>query len=323
MTPQSPNKLLAALPRREFARLQPHLRTVRLAHDASLPYCGETRVYFPGTGLCSITSNMSDGALIEIASVGNEGIAGLATLTGEVPPERRTFFHVGEGTAQWLPLALFEREMLQDGPLRTLVERYCRTFLDSMIQAVACNRLHSLTERCARWLLTTHDRLGQAKFAMRASTLARVLGIKPTELAAVVMNFELLGVIKQDEQTVTIFDAVGLKRLACPCYGTLRRGYADPLPANNEPPRDAERVDDPPTTAKILSMRPPGESTCMLCGSTTRLPHKSDHECIVALDAEIRTLFAKVKALRETRTLMLARRLNMYRGVLKNSDHLA
>lgn len=321
MTPRSPNKLIAALPRREFARLQPHLRTVRLAHDSQLPYCGETRVYFPGTGLCSITSKMSDGALIEIASVGNEGIVGLATLTGEVPPGRRTFFHVGDGTAQWLPLVFFEREMLKEGTLRTLVERYCRTFLDSMIQAVACNRLHTLTERCARWLLTTHDRLGQARFAMRPNTLARVLGIKPTELAAVVMNFEQLGVIKQDEQTFTIFDAVGLKRLACPCYSALRRGYTEAL-VSDEPVRDAERGDGAQTTAKILSIRLPGESTCMLCGSTTRLPHKTDHECIVALDVEIRTLFAKVKALRKTRMLMLTRRLNMYRGVLKNSDRL-
>lgn len=323
MNPRSPNKLLAALPRREFTRLRPHLRTVRLAHDAPLPYCGETRVYFPGTGLCSITNRMSDGALIEIASVGNDGIVGLATLTGEVPPGRQTFFQVGDGTAQWLPLVFFEREMLKETTLRTLVERYCRTFLDSMIRAVACNRLHTLTERCARWLLTTHDRLGQARFAMRPSTLARVLGIKPTELAAVVMNFEQLGVIKQDEQTVTIFDAVGLKRLACPCYVALRRGYTDGL-ATDEPPRDAEDEGGAQTaTAKILSMRLPGESTCMLCGSTTRLPHKTDYECIVALDFEIRTLFAKVKALRQKRTVMMTHRLNMHRGVLKNSDRLA
>ena len=157
---------------------------------------------------------------------------------------------------------------------------------------------------------------------MRASTLARVLGIKPTELATVVMNFEHLGVIRQDEETVTIFDAAGLKRLACPCYIALHRGYTDPFPTI-EPARDAERADDPPTTAKILSMHLPGESTCMLCGSATHLPHKTDRDCIVALDADIRTLFGKVKALRETRKLMLARRLNMYRGVLKNSDRFA
>ena len=158
---------------------------------------------------------------------------------------------------------------------------------------------------------------------MRSNTLARVLGIKPTELAAVVMNFEQLGVIKQDEQTFTIFDAVGLKRLACPCYSALRRGYTEAL-VNDDPARDAERGDGAQTaTAKILSIRLPGESTCMLCGSTTRLPHKTDHECIVALDVEIRTLFAKVKALRERRMLMHTRRLNMYRGVLKNSDRLA
>jgi len=221
MTPHSPNKLLAALPRKDYRRLLPHLRTMRLGNDAVLPHCGETRVYFPGTGLCSLTNSMADGALIEIASVGNEGLVGLTTLTGEAPPGRHKFLHVGEGTAQWMPLVLFERELVHEGALRELVDRFCRIFLESMIQAVACNRMHSLNERCARWLLTTHDRLGRAKFEMGPGTLARVLGVKLTEVHAVVMNLEQLGLIKQEPRTFTVFDAVGLRRLACPCYHAL------------------------------------------------------------------------------------------------------
>lgn len=322
MTPHSPNRLLASLPRPDYARLLPHLRTMRLTNDAALPHCGETRVYFPGTGLCSITNTMSDGALIEIASVGNEGVVGLTTLTGESPDRSHTFLHVGEGTAQWMPLLLFERELSREGTLRELVDRYCRIFLESMIQAVACNRLHSLTERCARWLLTTHHRLGRAKFEMGQGTLARVLGVKASELAAVVMKFEQLGLIKQEERTFTIFDDVGLKRLTCPCYHALKRGYIDAQPADES---KLEEKSQPfaAQPAKILAIRPLGETTCMLCGSAKRLPHKSDHECILALDEEIKSLFARMKSLRKTRANMLSRRLEMYRSFLKNSSHFA
>lgn len=322
MTPQSPNKLLAALPREDYTRLLPHLRTVRLSNDATLPHCGETRVYFPGTGLCSITNSMSDGALIEIASVGNEGVVGLTTLSGESPDRRHTFLHVGEGTAQWMPLVLFESELLHEGALRELVDRYCRIFLESMIQAVACNRLHSLTERCARWLLTTHHRLGRAKFEMGPNTLARVLGVKASELVSVVMKFEQLGLIKQEPLAFTIFDEVGLKRLTCPCFHALKRGYAEAQPAGEAKPeqKPESSVIQP---AKILAIRPPGETTCMLCGSAKRLPHKSSHECIVALDEEIQGLFARVKSLRKTRANMLSRRIEMYRSFLKNSGRFA
>ena len=321
MAPQSPNKLLAALPKKDFRRLLPHLRTLRLDNDAVLPHCGDTRVYFPGTGLCSLTNSMADGALIEIASVGNEGLVGLTTLTGEAPPRRYKFLHVGEGTAQWMPLVLFERELAHDGALRELVDRFCRIFLESMIQAVACNRMHSLNERCARWLLTTHDRLGRAKFEMGPGTLARVLGVKVTEIEAVVMNLEHLSLIKQEPRTFTVFDAVGLKRLTCPCYHALKRGYTP-----DQPLADAKAEQQPPApaqSAKILTIRPTGETTCMLCGSGVRLPHKGINECIVALDSEIRSLFARVRSLRNMRADLLSRRVAVYRTFLKNSRDLA
>lgn len=314
MTPQSPNKLLASLPREHYARLLPDLRTVRLANDAPLPHCGETRVYFPGTGLCSITSSMTDGALIEIASVGNEGLVGLTTLTGEAP-RRHTFLHVGEGTAQWMPLVLFERQLAQEEGMRQLVDRFTRIFLETMIQAVACNRLHSLPERCARWLLTTHDRLGRAKFEMGPRTLGRVLGVKPGAIEPIVMNFERLGLISQNRQTFTIFDAVGLKRLACRCYESLKRGYTE---VNAQTPETSPLP--PSETAKIIRMRPAGDTGCMLCGLTVHLPHKSSHECLVALDQELEQMFKRMQSLRTMRKTLLMQRLSMYRSFLKNPN---
>ena len=82
---QSANKLLAALPRRDYQRLKPLLRTLHLSAETGLPHCGQTRVYFPGTGLCSIINKMADGGGIEVACIGNEGVVGLNALAGESP----------------------------------------------------------------------------------------------------------------------------------------------------------------------------------------------------------------------------------------------
>ena len=82
---QSANKLLAALPRRDYQRLRPLLRTLHVPAETGLPHCGQTRVYFPGTGLCSIINKMADGGSIEVACIGNEGVVGLSALAGESP----------------------------------------------------------------------------------------------------------------------------------------------------------------------------------------------------------------------------------------------
>ena len=117
-----------------------------------------------------------------------------------------------------------------------------------------------------------------------------------------------------------MFDAVGLNRLTCPCYHALKRGYTEAQPPNDVP---APLPATPVQSAKILTMKPAGDTTCMLCGSTFRLPHKSVSECMAALDAEIHSLFARMKLLRKSRAELIARRLAVYRSFLKNSGHLA
>ena len=121
--PQSANKLLAALPRRDYQRLRPLLRTLDLSAETGLPHCGHTRVYFPGTGLCSIISKMADGSGIEVACIGNEGVVGLNALTGESPEERNGFVQVGRRTVEYLPAVLFERELARNGRFREVVDQ--------------------------------------------------------------------------------------------------------------------------------------------------------------------------------------------------------
>lgn len=310
---QSDNKLLAALPRRDYERIRPLLRTLHLPAESLLPHCGHTRVYFPVTGLCSIINKMANGDAIEVACIGNEGVVGLHALTGDPPVDRNGFVQVGDGTVQYMPVAFFERELARDGPFRGMIDAFCHAFLETMIHVVACNRLHSLDERCCRWLLGVHDRLGRVRFELKVRFLARAMGVQNSEADAIVVALENDGLIRSDGSSITILDSVGLRRRACRCYEAIKRGYtlAPVVSASNrEAPARA--------AARVLPMRP-GPGMCTLCGSSVRVPHKSGHECVLAVDEEIAMLVHRTHTLRKYRAQLMANRAQLYRDILKRS----
>jgi CRP-like cAMP-binding protein len=310
--PQSANKLLAALPRREYLRLRPLLRTVHLQAESSLPHCGQTRVYFPGTALCSIINKMADGSGIEVACVGSEGVVGLNALAGDAPPERNGFVQVADGTVEYMPAVLFEHEIARNGRFREIIDAFCHSFLQTVIQSVACNRLHTTDERCCRWLLSVHDRLGRGRFELKARFLARAMGVKSSEVAAILASLQEQEIVQHDGQSITILDTVALRRLACGCYDAMKRAYTQL--AGVEQPANVLL----PEAARVLRMRPP-PGACTLCGSSTSLPHANSHACILALDNEISALVQRTHTLRKYRAQLLASRAQMYRNILKRS----
>jgi CRP-like cAMP-binding protein len=310
---QSANKLLAALPRRDYQRLRPLLRTLHLPAETGLPHCGQTRVYFPGTGLCSIINKMADGDGIEVACIGNEGVVGLNALAGECPEGRNGFVQVADGTVEYMPAVFFERELARNGRFREIVDRFCHSFLETVIRAVACNRLHTTEERCCRWLLSVHDRLGRGRFELKVRFLARAMGVRNSEIAAIVSSLEEQGLVGHDDHSITIRDAIGLRRLACGCYNAMKRAYM-PNPDVEKPKTPA-----PQRSARVLRMRP-GAGACTLCGSSTRVPHQNGHACILALDEEIAGLVQRTHTLRKYRAQLLANRAQLYRDILKRSS---
>jgi CRP-like cAMP-binding protein len=309
---QSANKLLAALPRRDYQRLRPLLRTLHLSGEMGLPHCGQTRVYFPGTGLCSIINKMADGSGIEVACIGNEGVVGLNALAGESPEERNGFVQVADGTVEYMPAVFFERELARNGRFREVVDRFCHSFLETVIQAVACNRLHTTEERCCRWLLSVHDRIGRGRFELKVRFLARAMGVRNSEVAAIVSSLEDQGLVSHDDQSMTILDAIGLRRLACGCYSAMKRAYI-PEPAVEKTKTAASH-----SSARVLRMH--SGAACTLCGSSTRVPHRNGHACILALDEEIAGLIQKTHTLRKYRAQLLANRAQLYRDILKRSN---
>ena len=311
---QSANKLLAAIPRKDFQRLQPALRTLHLSSEMALPHCGRTRVYFPGTGLCSIINTMADGGGIEVACIGSEGLVGLNSLSSGLPEDRNGFVQVGDGTVEYMPAVLFERELARNGPFREAVDRFCHSFLETAIQAVACNRLHTIDQRCCRWLASVHDRIGRGRFELKPRFLARALGVRTSEVTKILTSLEDEGVVTHDGQSVTIRDGIGLRRLACGCYLEMRRAYTREV-AVKKPSTLATQG----PSAKILPMRP-AAGGCTQCGSSIGVPHVNGHACILALDSEITALVQKTHTLRKYRAQLLADRAHLYRHILKKSS---
>jgi hypothetical protein len=310
---QSANKLLAALPRRDYERVRPLLRTLQLSAETGLPHCGQTRVYFPGTGLCSIINKMADGSGIEVACIGNEGVVGIDALTGDAPVERNGFVQVADGTVEYMPVVFFERELARNGRFREVVDRFCHAFVGTVIQAVACNRLHTTDQRCCRWLLSAHDRLGRGRFELKVRFLARAMGVKNSEVAAILASLEEQGLLQHDGQSITILDTIGLRRLACSCYEAMKLTYTGNVLA--EKPKAAP----PATPARVLRMQP-SAGACTLCGSSTAVPHRNSHACILALDEEIAIAVQRTHTLRKYRAQLLADRAQLYRNILKRSN---
>jgi CRP-like cAMP-binding protein len=303
MALQSANKLLSALPAADYRRILPELRSVHLATGEKLGQCGETRVYFPCTGVCSVRSEMEDGRRIEIAAVGNEGVLGFAALTGDAAL-RRSFLQITDGFAQSMPLPAFRREIASEGALSALVERFSRIFLDSAMQLAACNRLHTLQERYCRWLLITSDRLGRPCVDLTLALLAGALGAKRQELAVITKTLQNLHVLEFEDDQLVIFDRQALERFACDCYPAMKKRL--------DPP-DAYPT---PVPAKVPGMR--SVEVCGDCGAAGA-PHRTDRECIRAIDAEMKLLIHRTRRLQAQRAKLFERRIQTLREMAAGS----
>src|SRR2546421_6599919 len=150
------NRLLAALPAEDFARLLPYLTTIPVRSKQVLHKNGELlrAVYFPNGGVASITTVLLDGTMIEAATVGDEGMVGVeAFLNAEATAPGETLIQVPDTSAEMMSVADFRQQTAVNGPFRDLMGRYTETVIAQMMQSTACNAMHPVQQRCARWLL--------------------------------------------------------------------------------------------------------------------------------------------------------------------------
>jgi CRP-like cAMP-binding protein len=221
--PPGENRLLAILPREALARLQPHLEPVALAFRERLYAPNEpiSQVYFPCSAVFSLILPLEAGTAVEVATVGNEGMLGLPAFLGAGSIPGEAFCQV-PGQALRLGAQILRQETAGGGPLHDVLLRYTQGLMNQISQSAACNRAHSIDERCARWLLMTHDRAGSDRFPLTQEFLAQMLGVRRAGVSAAASILQRAGFIRYSRGRMTIADRSGLESAACGCYRIVR-----------------------------------------------------------------------------------------------------
>ncbi len=228
-TPQSVsgNRLLAALPQNVLERVHPHLETVALDPRRAIHESGAfaEHAYFPTSGLISMVASAGKGLSVEIGMVGNEGMFNIATMLGDDHPSHAAVVQLPGSALRMTSVAL--RQEAQANPaLLGLLLRYGQVVLLTAAQTAACNRLHLLEQRFARWLLSAHDRAEADTFPMTQEFLAMMLGVRRPGVTIAAQALQADGMIAYNHGTMTVVDRTGLEAASCECYRFIQNEFA-------------------------------------------------------------------------------------------------
>ena len=220
--PPPRNTLLAALPPDDFARLAPALDVIPLPLKMFLYKPGEpiTSVYFPGGGFGSIVTVLEDGGMVEVATIGREGMVGASAVVNGDPPPSATMVQAETETCYRMPVDAFRQEMDRHGRFYELLTRYSQALVGFIMQSTACNAVHSVEQRLARWLLMAHDRIGRDDFPLTQEFVAMMLGATRPTVTVVAGTLQKAGLITYHRGHVTIVDREKLEAASCECYRT-------------------------------------------------------------------------------------------------------
>jgi CRP-like cAMP-binding protein len=217
------NRLLRALPAEEYARLLLHLTPVRLDFKQVLvePDVPIGDIYFVREGVGSMIAVEQDGEPIEVGTIGPEGFVGLPVLLSTDAMPYRVFMQVeGHG---WRLAADAFRQIVDERPaVRHLLLRYAQYFTTQVSQSVACNRLHTLDERCARWLLMTHDRVEGDRFELTQEFLSYMLGVRRAGVTVAMGTLQAAKILHYARGRIEILDRARLEEASCGCYHITR-----------------------------------------------------------------------------------------------------
>lgn len=181
-------------------------------------------VLFPIDAVTSMINVMSDGSGVEAGTVGREGLVGLPCAFDSYRMVERWISQV-PGRVARMSVGDFRRHVDDNPLLRTLLQRYTLAFMTALSQSVACNRLHVLVERCARWLLLTHDRVGRDEFLITQEFMALMLGVRRPGVSVAAAALQHAGFISYARGHLRILDRTGLESASCECYGIQTREY--------------------------------------------------------------------------------------------------
>jgi CRP-like cAMP-binding protein len=224
--PQCENLLLATLSPDEYKALEPRLHQV---HSRLKDIVGERNkpldyVYFPCSSVLSVLAYMSNGVAVEVGTIGSEGFSGIELLAGGDLSTETTICQI-EGDTLRMSARDFKEATAGDTPLRRITQRYLLVYLSIVSQSVACNRLHTIEERFARWVLITHDRVKGDQFHLTQEFLSDMLGVHRPSVSLVAGSFQQAGLLTYSRGRMTILHRQGLEDLACECYGMVSRQF--------------------------------------------------------------------------------------------------
>jgi CRP-like cAMP-binding protein len=226
--PRPLNRLLASLPEDAFSRLQPDLKTIPLTRNQVFYRQGDLvdRVYFPNGGVASVMTAMSNGMIVEAATIGDEGMLGIEAFLGETADSQNdVIMQVPDTSIDVLSAASFRREVARRTALHQVVGRYVQVLLFQMRQSAACNALHPIHDRCCCWLLQTHDRVHADEFFLSQEYLAIMLGVRRQSVSAVAGALQETGAISYKHGHVKVLDRERLEAGSCECYGVIRAHF--------------------------------------------------------------------------------------------------
>jgi hypothetical protein len=171
-----------------------------------------------------VVGMMADGTVVETATVGCEGMLGLPLFHGTDRTSLQAFCQI-PGEAFRMDAERFKSELAQNGTLTTMLHRYSQALLTMIAQSSACNRVHTMEQRLARWLLHSHDRVGRDTFPLTHQFLSQMLGVRRATVTEAAGRLQKASLIEYTMGKITLLDRPGLEGAACECYAIIRREF--------------------------------------------------------------------------------------------------
>lgn len=225
------NSLLSWLPEEEQMRLRPYLEPVALEFNQALVEFDQTveHAYFLETAVTATVVRTSEGETIEVGMMGGEGFVGLSLIYG-VRNSNATVLVQMPGLALRMRAADFETHVrARGGPALELLLRYANFFAATVQQHAACNATHNIESRIARWILMTHDRVGEGGFPLTQEYLALMLGVRRPTVSEIAQKLREEGLIDYTRGNLTVTDRPKLEERSCDCYVIIREQLARTL----------------------------------------------------------------------------------------------
>ena len=217
------NLLLAAVPAEEYEDFRELLEIYPLRMREAVQEAGDEPdyVYFPTSGIISVLTVLENGMMIEFATVGREGTTAVPVFLG-MGDSNTAFISQVPGDSLRMKSADFLAAIERNPGFMQIIKRYSGMMLSLVAQSAACNRAHHVDERCARWLLMTHDQAGDGAFPITQEFLAQMLGVSRPSVALSAAALQKAGLISYHRGEMTIVDRLGLEKAACECYAVVR-----------------------------------------------------------------------------------------------------